>query len=127
MKTPFINERTGAVHFPGDKEETHGTSQHLPSPANLADSVQPVTRFDFIESTPMRQLELIATELEKLRDWSAEREMELECGLERKPHPMKMALADAFSLSANELESVAQKMRYAISECYSAWGRQFDD
>jgi len=122
----FINPRTLAVHFPDD-EATHGTSHRLHNPANLADSVQPVTRFDFIESTPLRQLELIATELEKLRDWSAEREMELERGLERKPLPMQMALADAFNQSANELESVAQKIRYAISECYAVWGRQSDE
>ena len=93
-----------------------------------------MTRGDFIESTPLRQLELIATELEKLRDWSAEREMELEQAIVKickNPHrkllPMQVALADAFSQSANELESVAQRVRYAISECYAVWGRQSDE
>ena len=126
MKLPFMNPRTGAVHFPADEEQTDGTNNSVHRSPDPADFIQPVTRGDFIESTPLLQLELIATELEKLRDWSAEREMELERGLERKPQPMQMALADAFSLSANELESVAQKIRYAISECYSAWGRQSD-
>ena len=129
-KIPLMNSEALAKHLnlrTKGNEDNHGASQHLPQPANPADSVQPVTRFDFIESTPLRQLELIATELEKFRDWSAEREMELERGLEKNSPPMQMALADAFSLSANELEIVAQKMRYAISECYSVWGRQSDD
>jgi len=139
MKSPFVNPRTGAVHFPNEKrhyadwklyldeEQPDGADNPVHRSLDSADSAQPVTRGDFIESTPLRQLELIANELEKLRGWSAEREMELERGLERKLLPMQMALADAFSLSANELESVAQKIRYAISECYSAWGRQSDE
>jgi hypothetical protein len=134
MKSPFVNPRTGAVHFPADEEQPDGADNPVHRSPDLANSAQPVTRGDFIESTPLRQLELIANELEKLRGWSAEREMELERALGeiyKNPHrkllPMQVALADAFSQSANELEGVAQKIRYAISECYSAWGRQSDE
>jgi len=133
-REPFINTRTLAVHFPDDQEESNdGTGNVVRHLDRDSDSIQPVTRFDFIESTPFRQLELIAAELEKLRDWAAEREMELERAIvemsndpHRKVSPVPLALANAFSLSANELEGVAQKIRDAISECYAYWSRQQD-
>jgi len=117
MKTPFINERTGAVHFPDDKESDNGTSDDLRSQRDSDDhSGAGLEDFDLL--SPIAQLEVLATTLERVYTLSTSRETELE---QDEPLPTlgEYCLIGFHTVSV-DAEHAATRLREAISRCYSA-------
>ena len=117
MKTPFINERTGAVHFPDDKESDNGTSDDLRSQRDSDDhSGAGLEDFDLL--SPIAQLEALAKALERVYTLSTRRETELE---QDEPLPTlgEYCLIGFHTVSV-DAEHAATRLREAISRCYSA-------
>ena len=117
MKTPFINERTGAIHFPDDKESDNGTSDDLRSQRDSDDhSGAGLEDFDLL--SPIAQLEALAKALERVYTLSTRRETELE---QDEPLPtLGEYCLIGFHTASVDAEHAATRLREAISRCYSA-------
>ena len=117
MKTPFINERTGAIHFPDDKESDNGTSDDLRSQRDSDDhSGAGLEDFDLL--SPIAQLEALAKALERVYTLSTRRETELE---QDEPLPtLGEYCLIGFHTASVDAEHAATRLREAISRCYTA-------
>jgi len=117
MEKPFINPRTLAVHFPDDKEATHGTSDNLRSKRDSDDhSGAGLEDFDLL--SPIAQLEALAKALERVYTLSTRRETELE---QDEPLPtLGEYCLIGFHTASVDAEHAATRLREAISRCYTA-------
>jgi hypothetical protein len=117
MDRPFMNPRTGAVHFPDDKESNDGTSDNLRSKRDSDDhSGTGLADFDLL--SPIAQLEALAKTLERVYTLSTRRETELE-----QDEPLttlgEYCLIGFHTVSV-DAEHAAKRLREAISRCYTA-------
>jgi hypothetical protein len=117
MDRPFMNPRTGAVHFPDDKESNDGTSDNLHTERDSADPVGVgLDNFDLL--SPIAQLEVLATTLERVYTLSTSRETELE---QDEPLPtLGEYCLIGFHTASVDAEHAAKRLREAISRCYTA-------
>ena len=117
MEKPFINPRTLAVHFPDDKEATHGTSDNLRSKRD-SDDYSGAGLADFDLLSPIAQLEGLAKTLERVYTLSTRRETELE---QDEPLPtLGEYCLIGFHTASVDAEHAATRLREAISRCYTA-------
>ena len=117
MEKPFINPRTLAVHFPDDKEATHGTSDNLRSKRD-SDDYSGAGLADFDLLSPIAQLEGLAKALERVYTLSTRRETELE---QDEPLPtLGEYCLIGFHTASVDAEHAATRLREAISRCYTA-------
>ena len=116
-REPFINERTGAIHFPDDKESNDGTGNDLHSQRDSADPVGAgLDNFDLL--SPIAQLEVLAKTLERVYTLSTSRETELE-----QDEPLTNLgeyCLIGFHTASVDAEHAAKRLREAISRCYTA-------
>ena len=129
LEPPFIDSRTGAVRFPTDeKGQPDGADNPVHRSPDLADSVQPVTRGDFIESTPFRQLELLVSELHRLLDLVQARESELGNPDRSRALPaVGQTTLNGFNIAGRKLEEAMAEIQEALSLCYFAAQQDADD
>jgi hypothetical protein len=116
-RKPFMNPRTGAVHFPDDKESNDGTGNDLHIERDSDDhSGAGLDNFDLL--SPIAQLEVLATTLERVYTLSTSRETELE---QDEPLPtLGEYCLIGFHTASVDAEHAAKRLREAISRCYSA-------
>jgi len=112
-----MNPRTGAVHFPDDKESNDGTGNDLHIERDSDDhSGAGLDNFDLL--SPIAQLEVLATTLERVYTLSTSRETELE---QDEPLPtLGEYCLIGFHTASVDAEHAAKRLREAISRCYSA-------
>ena len=118
IREPFMNPRTGAIHFPDDEEEPNdGASHDLHSQRGYNDhSGAGLEDFDLL--SPIAQLEALAKTLERVYTLSTSRETELE-----RDEPLttlgEYCLIGFHTVSV-DAEHAAKRLREAISRCYTA-------
>ena len=124
-REPFINERTGAIHFPDDKESDNGTSDDLRTKRDSDDhsgaglTINSLVQDNFDSLSPIAQLETLAATLERvICRLATQRETELE-----QDEPLT-TLGEycliGFHTASVDAEHAAKRLREAISRCYSA-------
>ena len=117
MKTPIMDER-GVIKFPTDSEESNdGASDNLHIERDSDDhSGAGLDNFDLL--SPIAQLEVLATTLERVYTLSTSRETELE---QDEPLPtLGEYCLIGFHTASVDAEHAAKRLREAISRCYSA-------
>ena len=128
MEKPFMNPRTGAVHFPGDKEQRDGTSNVVRDLDRDSDSVQPVTRFDFNQASEFRKLELLVSELHRLAELVQARESELGNPDRSRALPdVGQTTLNGFNIAGRKLEEAMTEIQEALSLCYFAAQQDADE
>jgi hypothetical protein len=128
MEKPFINPRTLAVHFPGDKEQPDGTSNVVGDLARDFDSIQPLSAFDFNQATEFRKLELLVAELHRLLDLVQARESELGNPDRSRALPtVGQTTLNGFNIAGRKLEEAMTEIQEALSLCYFAAQQDADE
>ncbi len=124
-RKPFMNPRTGAVHFPDDKESNDGTSDNLHTERGSNDhfgaglTINSLVQDNFDLLSPIAQLETLAATLERvIYRLATQRETELE-----QDEPLttlgEYCLIGFHTVSV-DAEHAAKRLREAISRCYTA-------